>query len=110
MRPPSEDGRPSNGLAGQQLVLRLYIAGVAPNSMRAVENLKALCALHFPTGCTLEIVDVLKEPLRALRDDILVTPTLVCLSPGAKTRVIGDLSDQGKVLSSLAVGGDLHAG
>ncbi len=99
-KPGDPDGRA--GLSG--LVLRLYIAGLAPNSLRAVENLRALCAVHFPDHCTLEIVDVLKEPLRALSDDILVTPTLVKLSPGYATRVIGDLSDERKVLAALSAG------
>ena len=85
-----------------RLILRLYIAGAAPNSLRAVvENLKALCAAHFEGRCSLEIVDVLKEPLRALNDDILVTPTLVKLSPGVRTRVIGDLSDERKLIAAL---------
>jgi circadian clock protein KaiB len=96
-----------NGAAGDVLVMRLYIAGAAPNSLRAIENLKALCAAHFPERFSLEIVDVLREPLRALADSVLVTPTLVKLAPGAKTRVIGDLSDERKVLPALTGGMDL---
>jgi circadian clock protein KaiB len=93
-----------NGTARELLVLRLYIAGAAPNSLRAEENLRVLCATHLAGRCRLEIVDVLKEPFRALSDDILVTPTLVKLSPGDATRVIGDLSDERKVLSALQSG------
>jgi circadian clock protein KaiB len=98
----STDGRTTP--AG--LVLRLYIAGFAPNSLRAVENLKAVCAAHFAGRFNLEIVDVLKDPLRALGDDILVTPTLVRVAPGPSTRVIGDLTDERKVLSALNFGPD----
>jgi circadian clock protein KaiB len=83
------------------------LAGAAPNSLRAVENLRALCAAHCEGRYSLEIVDVLKEPLRALNDDILVTPTLVKLSPGVRTRVIGDLSDDRKVLPALHGGANL---
>jgi circadian clock protein KaiB len=95
---------PGNDLADGVLLLRLYIAGSAPNSLRAAENLKTLCTSHFPGRCNLEIVDVLKEPLRALSDDILVTPTLVKLGPGPTARVIGDLSDERRVLSALGGG------
>jgi circadian clock protein KaiB len=84
--------------------LRLYVAGAAPYSLRAIDNLRAMCDANFSGRCSLEIVDVLKEPLRALSDDILVTPTLVKLSPGARTCVIGDLSDERKVLSVLGAG------
>lgn len=90
-----------DGAADDVLLLRLYVAGTAPNSLRAAENLRALCAIHFSGRCKLEIVDVLKEPLRALNDDILVTPTLVKLSPRPTARVIGDLSDERRVLSAL---------
>ncbi len=105
MRPLDQAPSP-NGSSEGELVLRLYVAGAAPNSLRAVENLKAVCDAHFPGRCSLEIVDVLKEPLRALTDDVLVTPTLVKLSPGARTRVIGDLSDVRKVLSALGAGAE----
>jgi circadian clock protein KaiB len=98
---PFDPPRPADGAGGPQIVLRLYVAGVAPNSLRAIENLTALCAAHFEGRCSLEIVDVLKEPLRALSDNVLVTPTLIRLAPGERTSVIGDLSDEKRVLSAL---------
>ena len=85
------------------LQLRLYIAGNAPNSVRAISNLKAICDEHFPLGCGLEIVDLLVHPQRALADGIIVTPTLVRLSPLPVQRVIGTLSDTNQVF--LALGG-----
>jgi circadian clock protein KaiB len=102
---PGQSGA-TDSASERELSLRLYVAGSAPNSLRAVDNLKAMCEAHFSGRCTLEIVDVLKEPLRALNDEILVTPTLVKLSPGARTRVIGDLSDERKVLSALGASVD----
>ena len=85
------------------LRLRLYVAGNAPNSVRAISNLKAICDEHFPSGCRLEIVDLLVHPQRALADGIIVTPTLVRLSPLPVQRVIGTLSDTNQVF--LALGG-----
>jgi circadian clock protein KaiB len=88
--------------ANARLVLRLYVAGNAPNSLIAIANLKAICDAHFAAGHELEIVDLLKHPLRALADGIIVTPTLLKLLPLPVHRVIGNLSDRTEVLLTLA--------
>ena len=62
-------------------VFRLYLAGGAPNSVRAFANLYAICRKYFPESHRIEVIDVLKEPMRALAEAILVTPTVVKLSP-----------------------------
>ena len=82
--------------------LRLYVAGNAPNSLRAVENAKAICEEYFAAAHDLEIVDLLVHPQRALADGIIVTPTLVKLLPLPVQRVIGNLSDTQQVLLTLA--------
>jgi len=84
------------------LRLRLYIAGNAPNSLRAITNLKAICDEHFPMECVLEIVDLLVHPARALADGIIVTPTLLKLFPLPVQKVIGTLSDTNQVCLALA--------
>ena len=84
------------------LLLRLYVAGNAPNSLRAIANAKAICDEHFASGHDLEIVDLLEHPRRALADRIIVTPTLLKLSPLPVQRVIGNLSDRHQVLLVLA--------
>jgi circadian clock protein KaiB len=84
------------------LRLRLYVAGQAPNSVRAITAATALCREHFPSTHELEIVDVLTDPSRALADGIIVTPTLIKLSPSPVRRVIGNLSDTQHVLLALA--------
>ena len=84
------------------LQLRLYVAGNAPNSVRAIINLKAICDEHFGSACALEIVDLLLHPQRALADGIIVTPTLVKLAPLPVQRVIGTLSDTEQVFQALA--------
>ncbi len=88
-------------IASSGLVLRLYIAGEAPNSVRAVANLRSLCKEHYAATHELEIVDMLVQPLRALADGIIVTPTLLKLSPLPIRRLIGDLSDTERVLTTL---------
>lgn len=83
------------------LRLRLYVAGVAPNSQRAIANTRAMCAGHFANH-VLEIVDLMIEPDRALADRVIVTPTLIKLSPPPEARLIGDLSDAVKLLTVLS--------
>src|SRR5688572_25040053 len=84
------------------LRLRLYIAGNAPNSLRALANVRSLCQEHFRGQHELEIVDLLTHPLKALADDVIVTPTLLKLAPPPSQRVIGNLSDLAGVLAVLS--------
>ena len=84
------------------LRLRLYIAGQAPNSVRAIANCRAICDEHFAAGHEIEIVDLLEHPKRALADGIIVTPTLLKLLPLPVQRVIGSLSDTNQVLLTLS--------
>lgn len=83
------------------LRLRLYVAGTAPNSVKAIANCRAICAEHFAVGHELEIIDLLEHPTRALADGVVVTPTLVKFLPLPVQRVIGSLSDTNQVLLAL---------
>ncbi len=73
---------------------RLYVASGSPASHRAIGNLRAFCRDHLADDASIEIVDVLKEPQRAARDGVLVTPTLMRLHPAPKRTLIGDLRDE----------------
>ena len=83
--------------------MRLYIAGRAPNSVKAIANLEAICRQHLKDGFKLEIVDVCEHPQRALDDGVLVTPSLAKLSPTPGGNVNGNLSDSGRVLAALGL-------
>jgi circadian clock protein KaiB len=85
-----------------RLSIRLYVAGNAPNSLRAIANAKAICDEHFPSSFKLEIVDLLLHPGRALADGIIVTPTLLRVAPLPLRKVVGNLSDSSQVLLVLA--------
>ncbi len=87
---------------GAALLLRLYVAGNAPNSLRAVANARAICDEHFASGHELEIVDLLEHPTRGLADGIIVTPTLLRVSPLPVQRMVGNLSNTNQVLLALA--------
>jgi circadian clock protein KaiB len=85
------------------VVLRLYIAGKAPNSVKAIANLEAICRQYLAGGYKLEIVDVCEQPQRAFDDGVVVTPSLTKVSPAPTANVIGNLSDRGSVLAALAL-------
>jgi circadian clock protein KaiB len=86
------------------VVMCLYVAGRAPNSIKAIANLEAICRLHLKGGYKLEIVDVCEHPRRALADGVIVTPSLTKVSPGPASNVIGNLSDTSTVLAALGLG------
>jgi len=87
--------------AGAKLVLRLYIAGDAPNGAAARDNLRAVLARYPDASVRLEIVDVMKDPERGLRDGVVLTPMLIKLTPAPTRRVVGNLRDETVVLAAL---------
>lgn len=88
------------------VVMRLYVAGSAPNSARAIANLESICKRYLKSNYELEIVDVFEEPQRALSDGVLVTPSLTKLSPTPASKVVGNLSDENAVLFALGLEGE----
>ena len=85
--------------------LRLFVAGQGPNSQLALANLRSLCKEHLLGNCTLETVDVVKNFQAAVRDNILVTPALILVSPGPRVMILGNLRDRQKVLQALRLAG-----
>ena len=86
-----------------RLLLRLYIAAAAPNSVHAQANLRALLAAAGAQDAAVEIVDCIREPQRALRDGVLVTPTLLKLGPAPTCTIVGALSDGAAVALALGL-------
>jgi len=81
--------------------LRLYVAGNTPKSMAALNNLKKYCELHLRGKYTIEVIDLLVNPQLAAGDQILAIPTLVRKVPVPVRKIIGDLSNEDKVLVGL---------
>lgn len=81
--------------------LRLYVAGESPKSLQAFANLKRLCENHMEHPYEIEIVDLLENPKLAKGDEILAVPTLVRRLPAPMRKIIGDLSDEDRVLVGL---------
>lgn len=82
-------------------VLKLYVAGNTPNSIRALRTLRNILEQEFQGVYTLKVIDVLKNPQLAEEDKILATPTLSKILPPPVRKIIGDLSDREKVLIGL---------
>lgn len=82
-------------------ILKLYVAGNTPNSMRALKTLRNILETEFRGVYALKVIDVLKNPQLAEEDKILATPTLAKILPPPVRRIIGDLSDRERVLIGL---------
>ena len=82
-------------------VLKLYVAGNTPNSVRALKTLKNILEKEFQGVYALKVIDVLKNPQLAEEDKILATPTLAKILPPPVRKISGDLSDRDKVLIGL---------
>ncbi|MBS1530579.1 MAG: circadian clock KaiB family protein [Bacteroidetes bacterium] len=87
----------------QLYVLRLYVAGTSPNSVRAVSNIRRICKTHLKNNFDLEIVDVYQQIEKAGEDQLIALPLLVKKAPGQVRRFVGDMSDEEKVLKGLGV-------
>ena len=84
---------------------RLYVAGEAPNSMQAIANLAAFCRAHLTDRYEIEIIDVFREPKRALAESIFMTPTLVVRTPPPTRKIVGTLSQAQTILLALGLVG-----
>ncbi len=85
------------------VLFRLYVAGRAPNSLRALSNIRAICETHLADHCQIEVINILEDPMRALADDVLLTPTLVKIAPPPSWQIVGNLSDHSAVLIALGL-------
>ena len=83
--------------------LRLYVAGQTPKSVTALSNLKKYCETHLKGQYRIEVIDLLVQPQLAEGDQILAIPTLVRKVPQPIRKIIGDLSNEEKVLVGLDI-------
>lgn len=94
-KPGKKKGQPGHCL------LRLFMAGNGLNSKTALANLHSICKEYLNGHSTIETIDVVKDFQAAIRDNILVTPALLMVTPRPKVMVLGNLSDRTKVLAAL---------
>ncbi len=89
--------------ADEHWELRLYVAGQTDKSIRAIKNLNRICSEHLHGRYSIEVIDLLQRPQLAAGDQILAIPTLVRRLPEPIKKIIGDLSNEERVLVGLDV-------
>ena len=87
----------------EKYLLRLYITGTTPQSQRALANIKRICEDHLQDRYELQVIDIYQIPTLARDEQIIAAPTLVKMLPLPLRRLIGDLSDERRVLLGLDV-------
>jgi circadian clock protein KaiB len=83
--------------------LQLYVAGGTQNSLLALANLKTICREYLPGRHEIEVIDVFKEPERALAEHVFMTPALIRMAPLPERRIIGTLSQTDSVVAALGL-------
>jgi circadian clock protein KaiB len=84
-------------------VLKLYVAGSTPRSVKAIANIKRICEDHLKGRYRLEIIDVYQQPEQAAKAQLVVAPTLIRKLPPPLRTFIGDLSETEKILIGLDI-------
>lgn len=92
-----------NYVVDGKLVLQLYVSGMSPKSMEAIENIKHLCDEHLKEAFELEIIDLYKHPELASEQQIVFSPSLIKQLPLPKKTLIGNFSDTEKVIKGLGI-------
>ena len=87
----------------ERWVLRLYVSDGSTKSVAAFRNLRAICKECLRSPYDLEVVDLLKHPDRAMRDNIVAIPTLMKMAPEPERRMVGDLSNRSRTLQWLGL-------
>jgi circadian clock protein KaiB len=82
-------------------ILKLYVTGQTPRSLRSIENLRVLCDKYLKDEFDLEIIDIYQQPALAAKGQIIAAPTLVKSMPLPLRRLVGDFSDQERVVLGL---------
>jgi circadian clock protein KaiB len=86
-----------------KLILQLYVSGMSPKSMEAIENIKKICSELMEDSFQLEIIDLYKHPELASEQQIIFSPSLIKRLPLPKKTLIGTFSDSAKVIRGLGI-------
>ncbi len=84
------------------VVFTIYVAGNSPRSLHALANLRAFCSKHFNGSAQIEIVDILETPQRGLADGVVLTPSVVRVSPEPRLVLVGSLDDERSLEAALS--------
>ena len=86
-----------------EYILRLYVTGSTPRSLKAISNLKQLCEEYLPGAYDLKVIDIYKNPDAVREEQIIAAPTLIKQLPAPLRRFVGDLSNTEKLLIGLDI-------
>lgn len=86
---------------GERYILRLYVTGMTPRSLRALKNLQTICDEYLKGRYDLEVIDIYQQPALIKGEQIIAAPTLIKKLPLPMRRIIGDMSDRDRVLVGL---------
>ncbi len=92
---------PETSETAETYILKLYIAGMTPLSLRSIANAKRICEKYLADRYQLEVIDISQQAQLAKESQISALPTLIRESPLPLRRVVGDLSDTQHVLLGL---------
>ena len=93
----------ADGAGEEKFILRLFVTGILPNSLRAIKNMNAICEQYLKGRYELEVIDIYQQPSLAITEEILAVPVLIKKFPLPEVRMIGDLSNIEDVLKELDV-------
>ena len=97
--PHTREGEPT----AVRLQLTLFVSGAAPSSIRAVRRLRDLCDRHCPDGYDLDVVDIYQQPEKVASRGVLAVPTLIRELPLPVRVMIGDFTDEQRMLATLSL-------
>jgi circadian clock protein KaiB len=103
MQKNEEHNNKASGKSVPEYVLRLFITGATPNSLRAVSNIRNFCEDHLKGRYSLEVIDVYQQAELARKEQLVALPMLVKKLPLPEKRLVGDLSDTQKIFKGLGL-------
>jgi circadian clock protein KaiB len=103
LAPGSDDSAGTIETGAERYGLRLYVTGTTPRSMLAIRNIQHICRKYLDGRYDLEVIDIYQNPQEAINAQIIAAPTLIKCSPDPVRRAVGDMSNEGKVLSALNI-------
>jgi circadian clock protein KaiB len=97
----AEAAPPADESSAERYILKLYVAGMTSRSTRAVENVRAFCEKHLEGRYDLQVIDVYQQPALAKTEQLVAAPTLIKKLPLPLRRLIGDMSNEDRILVGL---------
>jgi len=98
---PEEFEKSLQAAGKEKYILRLYVTGMTPRSINAIENIRKICEENLQGRYELEVIDIYQQPQYAKQEQILAAPTLIKKLPLPLRKFIGDMSNKEKILIGL---------